>query len=175
MRPANAHHPPGLGICTKGTGPMRVLVIQNDPTSPISLLGEHLKPCRCRTGHGETASRCAAAGVARRLSTVPSSWVVRSTPITMPIIRPSARSAICLSAFHDQGKPLLGLCLGGQLLARTFGARVRVNDDFEYGYLPIDITAEGQQDDADRRPESHASTSCNGMKTPLPCRKALSA
>ncbi len=51
-----------------------------------------------------------------------------------------------LRAFHAQTKPLLGLCLGGQLMARAFGEKVRVNDTFEFGFLPIEITPEGRDD-----------------------------
>ncbi len=51
-----------------------------------------------------------------------------------------------LRSFHAQTKPLLGMCLGGQLMARAFGEKVRVNDTFEFGFLPIEITPEGRED-----------------------------
>lgn len=132
-----------LGL-TKGLK-MRLLVIENDPTSHISLLGEHLAAAGAdlvitKPHHGVD------------LPAAPDGFdgaVVLGGPqhahndADYPAFAP-----ICdlLGAFHEQGKPLLGLCLGGQLLARTFGARVRVNDDFEYGFLPIDITDEGSAD-----------------------------
>ena len=44
-------------------------------------------------------------------------------------------------------KPLLGLCLGAQMLARTIGARVFSYDDkrSEIGYYPIEPTSAGER------------------------------
>lgn len=43
------------------------------------------------------------------------------------------------------GKPFLGLCLGGQMLARALGAEVRRHPEglFEIGYVPISSTEVG--------------------------------
>jgi len=47
----------------------------------------------------------------------------------------------------DQDMPLLGHCLGGQLIAMSLGARVYTNPVPEYGWLPIQVsdTALAQQ------------------------------
>jgi GMP synthase (glutamine-hydrolysing) len=42
--------------------------------------------------------------------------------------------------------PILGICLGGQLLARALGGAVRRAETPELGFLPIDLTAEGGRD-----------------------------
>lgn len=135
---------------------MRVLVIENDPTSTISLLGEYLQAAGAdlvtvKPHHGVPLPASADGfDGAVVLGGPQHAHNDADYPAFVPICD-------LLGAFHDQGKPLLGLCLGGQLLARTFGARVRVNDDFEYGYLPIDITAEGQKDKliGDLNPRQH--------------------
>ena len=38
-------------------------------------------------------------------------------------------------------KPVLGICLGGQLLARAFGGKITLrNRDGEFGFLPLHPT-----------------------------------
>jgi len=46
----------------------------------------------------------------------------------------------------DAQLPLLGICLGAQLLARSLGSRVYPNGVKEIGWYPIQITPDGQQD-----------------------------
>ncbi len=43
----------------------------------------------------------------------------------------------------ETGKPLLGFCLGGQMLARVLGARVDPHPEafYEIGYVPVEATA----------------------------------
>ncbi len=124
---------------------MRVLVIQNEPASHVSLLGEHLQArgaelVTVRPHHSEKLPETPAGFDGAIILGGPQhAHNDKDYPALVP-------TCALLNAFHDEGKPLLGLCLGGQLLARSFGAKVRVNDFFEYGYLPIDITADGQRD-----------------------------
>ncbi len=42
-----------------------------------------------------------------------------------------------IKTFIDQDKPVIGLCLGGQLIANSFGATVRKNEVQELGWWPI--------------------------------------
>jgi GMP synthase-like glutamine amidotransferase len=53
---------------------------------------------------------------------------------------------LALRDAHRGGIPTLGVCLGGQLLARALGARVWRKDAPEVGYFPIDFTAAGRAD-----------------------------
>lgn len=43
------------------------------------------------------------------------------------------------------GKPLLGSCLGAQIMAAAAGARVYRNGSLEVGYLPVTLTAAGEK------------------------------
>lgn len=44
------------------------------------------------------------------------------------------------------GKPVLGICLGSQFIAKALGATVRPGKKLEIGMTPIHLTKEGQQD-----------------------------
>jgi len=46
----------------------------------------------------------------------------------------------------DRGVPVLGICLGGQILAMAMGASLAPAPVREFGYTPITPTAEGRRD-----------------------------
>lgn len=48
--------------------------------------------------------------------------------------------------FHAADKPVLGICLGGQLVARAFGARVYDQGTFDFGFGAVSLTGEGKED-----------------------------
>ncbi|ACI57509.1 glutamine amidotransferase class-I [Rhizobium leguminosarum bv. trifolii WSM2304] len=48
--------------------------------------------------------------------------------------------------FGDAGKPVLGICLGSQILARAYGADNHLGTAREFGWHKIDVTAEGRGD-----------------------------
>jgi len=48
--------------------------------------------------------------------------------------------------FHDAGRPILGICLGSQIIARSFGKPVYRNKVTEIGFCPVELTEAGQAD-----------------------------
>jgi GMP synthase-like glutamine amidotransferase len=51
-----------------------------------------------------------------------------------------------IRAFHARGKPVLGICLGGQLIARAFDAAVWRGGARERGFVPIAHTQAAARD-----------------------------
>lgn len=51
-----------------------------------------------------------------------------------------------IRAFAASGRPVLGICLGAQLIARAFGAEVRKHDIPETGFTRIDLTDDATGD-----------------------------
>ena len=51
-----------------------------------------------------------------------------------------ARTAGLIGRFHARGKPVLGVCLGAQLIARAMGARVWRRDVPELGFFPLALS-----------------------------------
>ena len=51
-----------------------------------------------------------------------------------------------LAAVIRKGWPVLGICFGGQIIARIFGAEVRKNPVMEIGGYEVELTAQGKTD-----------------------------
>ena len=51
-----------------------------------------------------------------------------------------------ISAVIRQTKPIVGFCLGSQLIAESLGARTQKSPDKEVGICPVQLTDDGQQD-----------------------------
>ncbi|MBD3765833.1 MAG: type 1 glutamine amidotransferase [Rhodobacterales bacterium] len=54
--------------------------------------------------------------------------------------------AALMRACHAAGRPVLGICLGSQILARAFGGENRLGVALEFGWTPITRTAAGRTD-----------------------------
>ena len=48
-----------------------------------------------------------------------------------------------MRGFADSGRSLLGVCLGSQLLARAYGGANLIGGASEFGWQPVELTAEG--------------------------------
>jgi GMP synthase-like glutamine amidotransferase len=51
-----------------------------------------------------------------------------------------------IRSFHTADRPVLGICLGHQLVARAFDAPVHRLTGFEFGYSPLQTTEDGKAD-----------------------------
>ncbi len=60
-----------------------------------------------------------------------------------PYLGDAARLA---AAFHEASRPVLGVCLGGQILARALGARVRRQGWTEVGFTELEPTGAADSD-----------------------------
>lgn len=124
---------------------MRFLIIQNDPYSPAGIVGERMaargwQPVVVHPLHGG-ALPPSPAGFAGAviLGGVMSANDDDKYPALVTMRR-------LLGEFHEADKPLLGLCLGAQILARCFGKPVKPSRALELGYVPIAVTEAGRDD-----------------------------
>ena len=123
---------------------MNVLVIQNNPQTPVASVGDHLVAAGATLAtvlpHNGDALPKSPEGfdAAIILGGPQHAGDDANYPAFLPMLD-------LLRDFHDQAKPLLGLCLGSQLLARTFGEKVRRHEEFEIGYPAIEITRRGPE------------------------------
>lgn len=124
---------------------MNILILENDPISPAGTVGE-----RIAAAGGGMEQRRALHGDA-----LPDS----DRGYDAAVILGGAMSANdddkfsslapmrdLLRGFHAADKPLLGICLGAQILARCFGKAVRKHGALEFGYVPLTRTDAGQRD-----------------------------
>jgi GMP synthase-like glutamine amidotransferase len=120
--------------------PPRVLVVQSCPVTPAGIVGrvaaERGASVTTIFPHrGDALPRSAAAfdGV-----------IILGGPMHAgdDVHYPALRALLpLLRRWHAQGKPLFGICLGAQLLARAFGRTVYPFGGVEVGYLPVRLTA----------------------------------
>jgi GMP synthase-like glutamine amidotransferase len=75
--------------------------------------------------------------------------LVGGTPISVREIESHdflKRERDYLAAALGKGRPLLGICFGGQIIARILGAEVRKNPMMEIGGYDVELTAQGKAD-----------------------------
>jgi GMP synthase-like glutamine amidotransferase len=125
--------------------PLRILAFQHHPASPAGLVGE----------------RMAARGVdvttldARHGTAIPEEAEAHDGLLILGGAMDAYADAACphfpellrlARAFAADKKPVLGICLGGQLLARAWGAKVHLGAAPEFGVVPLEPTGAAQDD-----------------------------
>lgn len=48
--------------------------------------------------------------------------------------------------FTEKERPVMGICLGAQLIARAYEGKASLNGPFEFGFHPIELTEAGRDD-----------------------------
>jgi GMP synthase-like glutamine amidotransferase len=123
-----------------------VLAIQNDPTDPPLLVGEWLEEEGLRVDvirafDGEAVPDAVPAGVHGLL---PLGGAMGAGDDHVAPWLPSERALLADAVAN--GVPVLGLCLGGQLLAAATGGRVELGPTQEIGLVQVQRTVEGLVD-----------------------------
>ena len=107
-----------------------------------------------------------------RPMTASSSSAARRAPSTTPTT-PTCRGSPALTRqFGEADKPVLGICLGAQLVARGHGAKNILGRPIEFGWQEVRPTEAGEGRSADRRARRRSARSFTGTPTPSPCRPA---
>ena len=114
---------------------IELLVIQNSPTAPLGVLEECLE-------ERDVALEILipAAGDRLPISTSYDGLIVLGGPMNAEddAHYPHLKDAVSLiQLFAQEKKPILGICLGAQLIARAFDSRVYQHDTVELGFTPL--------------------------------------
>lgn len=122
---------------------MRVLAVQNYPDTTLGQIETALLERKAEIviwqaydgspmPDGPFDAMVVLGGIQNALADDTSPW--------FPVLLQSMRSAV------QAGKPVLGVCLGSQLLARAFGAENLVGATREFGWTTVHLTEDGAAD-----------------------------
>ncbi|MBL9036734.1 MAG: type 1 glutamine amidotransferase [Rhodospirillaceae bacterium] len=132
----------------------RYLIIAPEGTSPSGLIGETLLEAGAAydtifpvEGHA-THAPFAYPGVPREPGDY-AGLVVLGGPMSANDVDEHsflAETMALLRAFDAAGRPVLGICLGAQMIARAYGGEVYRMESFESGFYTMRLTPEGGAD-----------------------------
>jgi len=124
---------------------LRILVVQNSRTAPIGLLGDYLSEfgadlVTITPPDGEPLPPDAGGFDGAVVLGGPQSAADDGTSPYIP------RLLDLMRGFAESDRPILGICLGAQLLARAHGERVYKHSLMERGFKPVESTPAGADD-----------------------------
>ncbi len=127
--------------------PLQILVIQNGALDPIGILGESLVQRGAELLVWRSWSSEQAIPEERNFSSV---IILGGSMNACEDDKFPHLSQIVelIRQFHAADKPVMGVCLGAQLIARTFGARVHSLSRPEIGYSPLEVVPGNVPEDA---------------------------
>ena len=116
--------------------PPKILVVQNTTLDPVGILGEELTHCGAQLVTWLTEQQpLPPAGDFAGL-------VIMGGPMgaydddQFPHLR---QTVDLIQQFYREDKPVLGVCLGAQLIARAFGSPVYPHSTPELGFTPVSV------------------------------------
>jgi GMP synthase (glutamine-hydrolysing) len=124
---------------------MQILIVQNFPLAPAGVLGECIT---ARHGSMKVLSPTACDRLPKTSAHF-DGLIILGGPMhaedddAYPHLQETVQ---LVYQFSKAGKPILGVCLGAQLVARAFGQRVQKHHTFELGFLPVSLTGSASTD-----------------------------
>ncbi len=118
------------------TSAMRILVFQNFDLTPLGVLDQCIQK---RSGFVDTFYSFLDGSIPKD-STKFDGLIILGGPMSADDDEhyPKLRDMVNLiHQFDSQEKPILGICLGAQIIARAFGGKVYKSSKFELGFTPV--------------------------------------
>ncbi|MEQ9491302.1 MAG: type 1 glutamine amidotransferase [Alphaproteobacteria bacterium] len=113
-----------------------VLVLQSDPLSPLALVGEELG----KIGFELKVRRCAEGDAVTKQDLTADGLIVLGGP--QSVIDPKHVTLMqtmmnAVKVFHATDRPILGICLGAQVIAKALGGDVRRHEELQFGFKQL--------------------------------------